>query len=699
MRSFFRHISCYQIRNLLWVIGGVLLSVTALGQQDYELFGSRDGETVKLYWDCRSWPADQQGFLIRKRESGVNPWVDLHSIPLIPAVDPATDFSSRGLSSEASVNLQQRMLQLMQEGKLSVISPEEMRGVLVQNNGPGSGDRIRMKSDYELALILGFAFIDQTTFEEGKTYEYALHAVYLDGSVSSQPLDIFSLGLTPLPEPEVDFLQASGGIQILWTLPEQAVRDHAIMGYRIARKDQGPAAWVVLTDQPIGFSSQKNGEAVFRFQDNTARHDQDYWFELTPVDMFQQTGKPIQVFFSADRHRSINSPQIKMVSLEDEVDMAIYWAIDEKDSLLIRHFILETSLDPGQWEPPLAVDTIDPSNRWFLDQRAKGYGQVYFYRLRAIGKYDQEAVSGTETFYYMGLMRPPAVQGLQQSILRRGEETYVHLRWTKKPAGDTITRGYAIYSDELIPDSLLQLSNLPLITATEYLYPITTQGGRVYRFRVAALSEQGKAGEPAETTVQIGTLKMPRVYQTQTERVMDDNLLIKWEYPLISDLQGFRIMLNGQPVAQPGQVTADMRSYLIPLPKKLPAEGLTIAITAVGSMSESESGMPRKVYLPNYKTASFPPPATIWHEPLPEGIQLCWTPPSASGETPKGYALFADYATPGVLQRLNGIPLITATDYLFTTEIPDRESITLGVAAVHPDGSLGRIREIKISKP
>jgi hypothetical protein len=467
-----------QVLSRILLIPGmvVLLSIQAYGQQDHELFGTMDGKVVKLYWDCRAWPADMKGFVIRRSEAGTAQWSTLNPAPIVPAMDPETDFSTRGLTSEETRVLVEWFGNMSKEGKLSVMTHEELRAVLVQNNGPGSGDRIRMKSDYNLSLVLGFAYVDHTVIP-GKAYDYALHAAYLDGTVSTLPLDTFRLGMRPLPEPAVDFFLASGGVQLTWHMAAQEIREHALLGYRIARKTPGSGAWKTLADHPIGYAFEENDSVMFRYQDNTAAHDQDYLFELTSVNMFQQEGKPFQVLFTAKMYSMLLPPQIKMVALHEEADMAVYWAIPEADTILIRNFVLETTQDPGQWEPPLATDTIAANARWFVDQRPKKYGEVYYYRLKAIGHYGQVSVSTVETFYFMGLMRPPAVEGLKWSLVRNEDKTYVHLRWSPKHAGDTITRGYAIWSDELIPDSLLQLSNLPLITENHHLYPITTQGG------------------------------------------------------------------------------------------------------------------------------------------------------------------------------------------------------------------------------
>jgi hypothetical protein len=211
------------------------------------------------------------------------------------------------------------------------------------------------------------------------------------------------------------------------------------------------------------------------------------------------------------------------------------------------------------------------------------------------------------------------------------------------------------------------------------------------------MNTQGTPGEPAEASLMIGTLRMPRIYRTTVERVADGNILIQWDYPAIADLEGFRILLNNKEVAGAQQVHPDMRSFLLELPNAMPKEGISVAVTAVGSIAESEPGMPQRLYLPNYKKQNVPPPATIWHEMVPGGIQLCWTPPSTDENQVKGYALFADYATPGIMQRLNTIPILTSTQYLITDEITFRETLTLGVAAIDKEGNIGRIREMVIS--
>ena len=376
--------------------------------------------------------------------------------------------------------------------------------------------------------------------------------------------------------------------------------------------------------------------------------------------------------------------------------MAVYWAVHEEDSILIKDFVLELSKEPGRWEPPISADTIDGATRWFLDQRPKKYGDVYYYRLKARGKYGQESVSTPETFYYMGLMKPPDLTGLQGTLIREGQETFVHLKWNPKNPADSVTQGYAVYSDELIPDSLLQLSSLPILTTYEYSYKIETQGGRIYRFRVAGISKEGKAGIPGEIALDIGTLVMPRVYKMNSRQLDHEWVLIRWEYPAVRDLKGFRLLLNGKEIAGPSKIRPDMRSYLISLPETLPESGIKFTMIAVGSLTESQTGLTLRHYLPNKKRPTLAAPSYIQYEKLSEGVLLCWEPPTDNHDKITGYALFTDYAIPGVIQRINTIPLITGTEYIITSELPQREVVKVGIAAVDKEGKTGKIREIVI---
>lgn len=674
-------------------------SAEEIAQTGFELFAARDNGQTRLYWDCRSWPGDLKGFVIKRAVTGTDNWVTLSRSPVIPAIDNLMDFSSRGITdAEIAAEFIEALNQFLDDGLVSLVSENDMRQILVERNGLGSGDRIRMKNDFRLALISGFAYLD-TGIPEDTLFDYALFPYYVNGSTGTKPLDIYRAPASETVDIEVGFRISKESVILEWITDKDMVKALAILGYTVERRLLSEDKYLSISVHPVGGIDLTDGDLLFRIVDNTADPANDYMYRLTAVNMFQQRGDVTEALFIAGHYRSLGKPKIDIVALHEESDMALSWSVNPEDSALISAFILELSFDPGKELNSVIIDTIEPSSRWYIDTHPKIYGEVYFYHIRALGKYGQQAISDPEAFYYMGLAKPPKVKNLTGKLLRANDSTFVHLKWSSVSNLDSITKGFAVYSDELIPDSLLQLSSLPLITDNEFRYPITTQGGRVYKFRVAGLSAQGKAGDPGEVEINIGRLKLPKIYNISAELITQHSILVKWDYPEFSDIVGFRLFINNKENAGIDKISGDMRSYIISDIRDFAGEIIQISMIAIGSDAVSEKGIQHRFSIPSIKReSSIPAPTSFTFEILNQDtdtilIQLCWTPPLVRESEITGYALYSDYYTPGRLQRMNTIPVIRGTEYIYVISDPGRDEIMLGVAAVLLNGENGAIKD------
>jgi hypothetical protein len=676
------------------------LPFTFHGQNPYDLYGTKQDGKVILYWDCRSWSHEQQGFWLMRSAAGKGQWEMMQTAPVVPSIDSLKDYTLQGATSEETGQvILPALRRLINEGKLLTLTAEDMRRVLNQHNGLGSGDRIRMKRDFHLALIMGFAYIDHTAHPDS-AYDYALFESKLDGTIGNTPLDTLRIGDPSPLDFEVDFSVSDRSITLNWSIPAPEAKALALTGFLVDRRNADGSNIQKIHTEPSGSTTVSENLARYRITDPDADPTLDYWYTLTPVNLFRQVGKPVEADYLAEKYRPLNLPQIAMIQLQDETDLGVTWEVNPSDEIHIRGFVVEVSTEMDGRDAKVVSDTLPGNARAFTDKGLKEYGKVYYYRVTAIGKHGQTAGSAPEATYYMGLIKPPEVRDLRAMLVKAEGKVYVNLVWKGKEAGDTLTDGYNLYNDELIPDSLLHISALPLIKDNHCLYPINTQGGRNYRFKVAGVSKHGKTGDAAEVCLKIGTLKMPRVTTVTCDIVNRGNLLVKWEYPEIADLDGFRILINDKEVAGPKTIDGKMRSYLLTSPPEPVNQELVIQLVAVGSETESEKGLRKVLYLNEPFASELPAPSSLIFEYIstsyPEIIQLCWTPPFSTETTIVGYALFADYAGNGKLYRMNSVPVIKEPTYIFTNDKRERSSINLGIAAIYANGKTGRIKSVNI---
>jgi hypothetical protein len=679
----------------------VSFPLLTFGQKAYELFATKENGIIKLYWDCRSWAPDQAGFMLMRSPAGKSQWVPVGSGTIAPSVDSTRDFSLQGVSTEM---LQDKILpafrKYLADGMLMSLTAKEMRDLLKQHNGLGAGDRIRMKNDFNLALIMGFGCIDPTALPD-LNYDYALYAVSADGNPGQSPLDTFRLGEPTSLLFDIDFIPGKNSLILRWQLPDAEVKSLALTGFVVERLNSEDQKTISVTEhQPAGLLSSDSGMTRFRIVDQGADPEKDLQYTLIPVNVFGQRGNPVVIEYLAERYKTLQLPVIEQIKLFEETDLNISWEVEKSDETLISGFLVELSKEMTGRDIKVISDTLPARSREFIDSGYKSYGEVYYYRIKAIGKYGQVVTSSPEACYYLGLAKPPAVTGLRVMLVKVGGETFANLIWDARNAMDTITQGFSIYSDELIPDSFLQISSMPLVTGNSCTVPITTAGGRAYRYKVAGTSKQGKTGTPSEVSLNVGTLKFPKVIKIQSEPLAGGSILIRWDYPDFSDLIGFRLIINEKEIAGTKEITGKMRSYLLVRPPDSKNGELAISLIAVGSEAISDQGLNHYIYLGETLSEDQDAPVLLKYEYLsdhfPEMIQLCWSPPLSKDREILGYALFSDYTGNGTLYRINTVPVIKETSYIYTNDKSDRSTIKLGIAAVYKGGRVGSISTITI---
>lgn len=675
-----------------------------LAQNEVKLFAnySENDNGVRLYWDCHGWQENMKGYVIMRAEPGTDNWVLLNKKPIIPAVEENPDFTSRGLVDIGMIeNVNNDFKKRLDSGLIGLIDPKEMHSLLTENNGLKSGDRIALKSDFSLALIVGFAYFDNSASLLSE-YDYAIYAHYVNGEISSKPLDMFSLRIKKALEFDVDFSIAEETVSLQWGVNDQEIKSRSIIGFLISRSDTlSEDEFKQLSDYPIGYIREVEGSFVHIFPDRTADPEKDYIYKLTPMDLFQQTHDPVIVEYIADHYKELSKAEINKVKLYNDSDMELTWTVKDEEESLIDYFNIIVSETPSHDNGKVIGDKVLPDIRQFKDTTRKIYGKMYFYHVQTVGKYGQMSYSDPDGFYYMGLSKPKTIEHLHAELDFINDTPFVKLNWDPTLEDDSITKGYLIYSDELIPDTFLQLSGLPVLKQSEYLYPVTTDGGRDFKFRVAGVSTEGHSGNYAETQLYVGALRLPRVLDLRSELLKDGSILLKWSYPEMQDIQGFRLFMNSEELAGPEDIRPDMRSYVVVNPKIENTGTISFNLQVVGSLIESEIGLRREMRIPiQIRPSEIPPPISLeweWTDTTKRKyIQLCWEPPYNSKNDIQGYVISSDYHTEGQVRPMLSLPMVQGTEFIYENHAKDHRTITIRVAPVTVDGETGRYAEVTI---
>jgi len=695
--------------NIICFLWGLLTLIMVSNQgiaqsQWINLFGTIEDDKVKLYWEARDWPGDLTGFYIKKRAlegRNAGTWVNLHNDPITPEILPTKDWANQGLNEDQVREMNTKATRYFDEG-LNELSASEVLQVLKARGGPGSGDRIKMKADFDFALLSGFAFVDND-YDDRKTFEYGIFYVDDNGQTRSTPLSTYET-IEPVEvieglQVDLEFGKLKQGIIMRWKVDQDAVDQLGIHGFHVYRATPEGGQSNLVIPAPLGKYKVENNQVWWQYVDESANNAQDYTYTVAPLNTFQEELPGFSGDYEADRFKTLEPPMITDHEIVEDTDIKVMWTVEDAKLSRIKGFRIQRK-SPGENTFINVSQLLDRSIREFRDTEPKAYGRTYAYRLVTVDNYDQEWYSPFKSIYYLGLIKPPALTGLQASIEKEDGNVYVKLSWDGKSGDDALTKGYTIYTDELQADQMVQLGSLPIIHGNEYKHKIDGRGGRDYTFKVVPVSWYNAEGEGQEISVYVNALKMPLFSQFDVELLENNRAKLTWQYPDIQELLGFNIYMNNQRVTPRSGLTPSDREFIVENIAEGENELSNFQIEAKGVNGLSRWSIVKSLLLPNLPKGQGAKPQGLKVKLLKEGDEsfalLEWNDVNLESAGLLGYVLYVDYSHEGIPVLMAAMPLIKENQFKYKLPNMDRSSYTFRVAPFDEQQEIGPYAEVKL---
>lgn len=674
-------------------------------------FVEPEQDLVRLYWETRNWPLWLNGYRLRVRQGSGNDWQDLHTDPIRPSFHPERDWTNQGLTEEDRAKLMQVRAESFGT-RIPDRTSEEVLTLLRNYDGLQSGDRLSQKSDFNIALFSGFAYLDHLPVDTGASVgerEYGLFAVDNAGYTASTPVSTWQAQVLS-PEngapPKVEQHVWDGIVVLKWRYDRATARERALFGFDIYRLDKESGEWELLVNNPIGSNEGDDNSLHFTFHDNAGNANVDQTYAIVGRNMFQTTFGRTEIPFLADRFRPLPTAEIARHMVVNEADVQIDWNYPADAADRVTGFYVERA-ENGEFE---RISTLlPPQSRTFRDSGSKEYSKVYDYRVIAIDKWDVEWAGPRIVLLYLGQSRPPQPENFRGSFQVQKGQPGILLEWDLPSVRDQRTASFRILSDATEQGNLRLQAQIKPFQGNRYFYPLDISGGRFIRVGLLPITEEGITGEPATTDIYMPALQLPPV--TGVTASFDRNAYsveLNWEYDeSFHDLKGFRILMDGQPVPGMMDWPADTRS--VTFSSDTFEKGLKprFSVLAVGGVRPAEASLPTTVWIRSDRLPEgVEPPADlkvvlVEQEEGPAVAQLSWTTPKDLEEAGLvGYALMVDYAQEGNIRRLNSLPPLAGPQFKYTLPgLEDRSSFTFQLAAITRENTLGPVSEAVLQVP
>jgi len=663
-----------------------------------ELHGTAEGEQMKLYIETRDWPQRLIGFNLKKRSLN-GEWALLNPNPVTPQFSADRNWANLGLNQEQINTITTDFQTYVESGKIKPISEDRFLEIMREVEGLKSGDRLRMKNDFQLALMAGFAYVDNS-YDPEKDQEYGVFLVDQQRQEEESPLAVYSTAGKSRMALDFSFSRKKEGIQLQWSQSASAIEENGVFGFNLYRAKKGKKNMTLLTPSPLG-AKFKNGETrQYHYSDKEADPTEDYTYKLAVVNMFQKETHSLEKDYEARAFESLEIPSIDSIHLVDQINVQLNWELDLKRRASKRITKIRIQRAEASKLNFSTVGEVESDDESWVDKNRLKYGKPYVYRIEIEDDQGNKWHSPTKNFLYMGTLKPPAPVNPQAQFRMINQEPYVVLNWEKQSAQDSVTQGFLLYSDQLEEGEMLYEASIPMIAETEYRYPLNSWGGRSYTFRIEPVNSEGETGPSVEVSCQVNSLRLPRLGVIKASLTENNQVALEWNYPEDAGINGFRVIMNEQMIAGPEEVSAESRTWVVSDPVTKDNGMVDFQVEAVADNGTTRS-MPASLYLPGLeKNINLSAPGKLEAETQEENetlyAHLTWEAPEGDNDEISGYILYVDSGEEGVVLKQAAMPLIKATEYKY--EIPDteRDQYTFRISAITKDKKEGPYAEVTL---
>ncbi len=546
---------------LMWALGASLQSGWAIGEGNLTLDAFAHKDQVCLLWQAYGWPEEVVGFNIKRRSANNIAWELLNKSPIIPRLSEGADYSNQGLTEKQAESVRSKLREFVSSGSLKLRSSSEVIEGL-QKRGMLSGDRIMLKSKYNFALALGFAYIDNDVNNLFQ-YEYAVYGVTADGIEIHLPLAMCVARWTGDKDESarVNLLaeKLGGNVRLSWDCQQDVCGQLNIFKWMIYRKQRPDDEWEFIHEIGAAEGQVSGSNYSWQVREDLSNSASNYYFAVAPVNKFQfELIKSIIEYVPP----KLQAAEISNLEIQDSMGVRIVWDLDKDMLDQVAGFKLLRSKEGSEVFTQVG-STFPPHQLVTLDLNPPDHSEL-IYKVVTVDLEGNELSSGTKSIYFEGVQLPDMPANFQAVFYKENGENYVKGSWDLPSSSDTVME-YRLFDDANRKRSLLENGSESIGITNSYVWHIgNIEGNSEYTFGIQPVDSMGRRGERTLDAVAIPQLKAPTELELKAKYDgRDGNIYLAWNYPLDSSLIGFRIFLGDKMVSSEKDVTRNVRSWVL----------------------------------------------------------------------------------------------------------------------------------------
>jgi hypothetical protein len=556
---------------------------------------SPDGKTVKLVWFLKSVPGSTPGFDI-KRKDGLGDWHVLNTGALLCGISAKKDLTQFESDNIEVTRIREKLKDLIKSGQL----PELDYNTFIakwKNNDKAIKDILNLAAgDFDISVACGFGFVDHTATQKTE-YQYGLFVhgtdILLD-KVTWNYGEIPDLNL--VQDITSRSLPGKKGIHLIWTVDALKFKTAYVAGFNVYKRG------IRLNDGPISVPVA-GAKAEFSWNDADANSSVSDQYSISAESLFGIEGIIRSYTYDPADHpteyKKAIVTEISSLGFYFKDGISIAWTFPKDYERFIKGFYVEKDNMPAGYKR--VSDLLAPGLRSYIDKTGSPVSSPV--RIRVIAVYNDKTIgTGVERIYsYFPMLEPPMPQNTQAVASFRNGQATVNISWDPPMNGDSATHHYKVYrigKVNVAPEMLAE--KLPL-KSVAFQYPVPAGPIAVYEFYVVAVGRSGTESLPGDTvSVTAPSTELPAPVISTTTVTDSGRVNIKWQFPEIGDLSGFRLFNDALLLADEKVLKATSRDFTTVSMPKGSLINLTIrAISDKGVLSNPSA--PASVTIPAIK--------------------------------------------------------------------------------------------------
>ncbi len=580
-----------------------------------QLLGKKDKNgSLKLIWRFTGWPDELTGVIVKRFKN--KQWKPLTKADDIirPGIFKR-DWSVSGMNAEQSHFYQTIQEELLSQGKIKILSPDEIMSSL-RKYGMRTGDRIRIARDNASAFLQGFGAIDNSKEPAEK---YGIFGMTIMGEEITRPLAIWENRKATPKILEFSSLHCSifmDKVKLAWTIPENNRNIWGINNFNIYKKNGD--SWKFLGDS--------YGTLSYIDKLSDCRKRQDY--QIRPKNYLNEELEGIDITYTPEKYGNLTQLKFEVPRKEADHAIRLSWSIGSDDAEKINFFQLTRREAWGEEKIVLAKQLSGNSPYIFTDKTEKKCNVQYVYELTALLNNGNEKTVEINVDSPIPQPRLPAPKNFKVEIVKKAEKEYkLHFSWDPVPGAEK----YLFYLKDMSRDTEFRQNGTKTGTF-EKDYPASFQSF-VFSYAIQALSPDltliGSSELSVVENVELLAIEPERV-ENVTYSQNAGEVSLSWKN-IDPSTTGLEIFINGESYQKlPPTATSITISEIKKTKKGNKTGWVDIDIVNYNPMGKNKTYCGFMYYITPPEARKFPKIENFQGRYVEKdgqhGIELTWTP-------------------------------------------------------------------------